>query len=215
MTIQPDSYTHTAHSENDYAAATLRVPTDAKCLNCGYSLLGLTVPRCPECGNTFNSQDPDTYFQGNARNKRIAAWFGLTFKIFAGCFLILVLLAAIIPPITPMDKNARIKLTQSQINRSGIICSALKQYKLDTGAYPTTAQGLAALFVRPSDDSEKWKGPYLEGNLSELTDPWGTPFYYESPSTNNPASYDLWSAGPNKTNDRGRPVSDDIENLGF
>jgi general secretion pathway protein G len=37
---------------------------------------------------------------------------------------------------------------------------ALGQYHLDTGAYPSTEQGLAALRTQPSG-VEQWHGPYL------------------------------------------------------
>lgn len=32
------------------------------CLNCGYIVDELAVPRCPECGRVFNPDDPKTYF---------------------------------------------------------------------------------------------------------------------------------------------------------
>src|SRR5690349_22964420 len=38
---------------------------------------------------------------------------------------------------------------------------ALDQYRLDTGHYPTTEQGLAALATRPANEA-KWNGPYLK-----------------------------------------------------
>src|SRR5947209_7206968 len=31
------------------------------CLGCGYTLLGLPEPRCPECGRPFDLSDPRTY----------------------------------------------------------------------------------------------------------------------------------------------------------
>ena len=47
---------------------------------------------------------------------------------------------------------------------------ALQQYRLDTGRFPTTEQGLAALQARPANVA-KWDGPYLEKALP--MDPWG------------------------------------------
>ncbi len=32
-----------------------------RCLTCGYILDGLPEPRCPECGRTFDPDDPTTY----------------------------------------------------------------------------------------------------------------------------------------------------------
>ena len=47
--------------------------------------------------------------------------------------------------------------------------TALGTYKLDTGTFPTTEQGLQALRVKPAD-VDQWNGPYLpqghpEGSL--------------------------------------------------
>ena len=56
--------------------------------------------------------------------------------------------------------------------------SALQSYFLDCGSYPTTEQGLQALWERPVEFPvpEEWNGPYLEREPS--TDPWGTNFEY-------------------------------------
>ena len=37
------------------------IPVDATCLNCGYALLHLPQPRCPECGRAFDSNDPFSF----------------------------------------------------------------------------------------------------------------------------------------------------------
>jgi len=37
--------------------------TTARCLGCGYSLRGLTEPRCPECGRPFDPADPTTFWR--------------------------------------------------------------------------------------------------------------------------------------------------------
>ena len=60
--------------------------------------------------------------------------------------------------------------------------SALKLYKIDSGTYPTTEQGLEALVRKPETSPlpRKWReGGYLEGSVPN--DPWGNPFYYTSP----------------------------------
>ena len=62
--------------------------------------------------------------------------------------------------------------------------SALKLYKIDSGTYPTTEQGLEALVKKPetSPVPKKWReGGYLEGSVPN--DPWGNPFYYTSPGS--------------------------------
>jgi general secretion pathway protein G len=51
-------------------------------------------------------------------------------------------------------------------------------YKLDTGGYPGTDQGLQALRVRP-DNNPQWSGPYLTQDVP--LDPWGHPYLYKYP----------------------------------
>ena len=64
-------------------------------------------------------------------------------------------------------------------------------YKLDTGAYPTTEDGLVALIEEPSD-ADGWNGPYLDaGEVPE--DPWGNEYVYRSPGEEN--EYELLSLG--------------------
>ena len=75
--------------------------------------------------------------------------------------------------------------------------SPLFTYNLHMGGYPTTAEGLNALIVAPTDKADRWHGPYLEPAKIPL-DPWGEPYQYASPGTRNKATYDLWSKGPDK-----------------
>ncbi len=58
---------------------------------------------------------------------------------------------------------------------------ALESYRLDTGRFPETAQGLQALVVRPAD-TPKWNGPYLQKEVP--ADPWGNAYVYRRPGTN-------------------------------
>ena len=55
---------------------------------------------------------------------------------------------------------------------------ALATYRIDTGHYPNTTQGLKALVERPVDEP-KWSGPYLSKALP--TDPWGHAYLYRLP----------------------------------
>jgi general secretion pathway protein G len=66
----------------------------------------------------------------------------------------------------------------------------LDQFRLDTGHYPTTEQGLNALVERPQDEP-KWAGPYLKKAVPP--DPWGNPFVYRRPGQK--GDYDLLSLG--------------------
>ena len=67
---------------------------------------------------------------------------------------------------------------------------ALDQYRLDTGHYPSTEQGLAALAARPQNEP-KWDGPYLRKAVPQ--DPWGNPFVYRNPGQK--GDYDVISYG--------------------
>ncbi len=67
---------------------------------------------------------------------------------------------------------------------------ALDQYRLDTGHYPTTEQGLAALNARPSNEA-RWDGPYLKKSVPP--DPWSKPYLYKQPGEH--SEFDLSSYG--------------------
>lgn len=55
---------------------------------------------------------------------------------------------------------------------------SLDLYRLNVGSYPTTEQGLNALWEKP-DGAVGWYGPYVKSK-DQLNDPWGKPFAYES-----------------------------------
>ena len=60
----------------------------------------------------------------------------------------------------------------------GSFMNALGIYKLDTGVYPPTTQGLQALRVKPGE-MPNWAGPYLPKDVP--ADPWGRPYEYKYP----------------------------------
>lgn len=67
---------------------------------------------------------------------------------------------------------------------------ALDTYRLDTGHYPATEQGLAALNRQP-DGETKWQGPYLAKGVP--ADPWGRAYQYRYPGEH--GDYDVWTLG--------------------
>lgn len=83
--------------------------------------------------------------------------------------------------------KAEIKAARAQISA---LEKALDHYRLDTGHYPTTEQGLAALVKKPANES-KWAGPYLQKDVPP--DPWGKAFIYKSPGEH--GDFDLFSYG--------------------
>jgi general secretion pathway protein G len=58
------------------------------------------------------------------------------------------------------------------------LAKALDTFRLDTGHYPSAAQGLTALRDRPTG-MMKWNGPYLQKDVP--ADPWGKPYVYRMP----------------------------------
>jgi len=83
--------------------------------------------------------------------------------------------------------KSEIKAAKAQIDALG---KALDQYRLDTGHYPSTEQGLNALVTKPANET-KWEGPYLTKAVPP--DPWGRPYLYKSPGEH--GDYDLLSYG--------------------
>lgn len=83
--------------------------------------------------------------------------------------------------------KSQIKTAQSQI---GAFDKALSQYRLDTGHFPTTEQGLSALTNKPSGEA-KWDGPYL--SKAAPLDPWDHPYVYRSPGEH--GDFDVYSLG--------------------
>ena len=83
--------------------------------------------------------------------------------------------------------KSEIKTAMSQIDALG---KALDQYRLDVGHYPRSKEGLAALNIKPANET-KWAGPYLQKNVP--LDPWGKPYIYKQPGEH--GEYDLLSYG--------------------
>ena len=90
--------------------------------------------------------------------------------------VIIGLLAAYVGPryFSQVGRSER-GVAKAQIEGLG---KALDAYRLDTGHYPSTEQGLAALVVKPNEEL-KWSGPYLQKAVP--ADPWGRPYVYRSP----------------------------------
>lgn len=114
-----------------------------------------------------------------------------------------VLAAMVMPRLAGRSEEARTSAAKADINAN--IALALDLFEMDIGRFPDSQEGLAALRANPAS-LPKWKGPYLK---KEPTDPWGNSYLYKSPGTHN-SDYDLYSAGPNATDDAG--AGDDIGN---
>jgi general secretion pathway protein G len=108
--------------------------------------------------------------------------------------VILGILAGLVLP-RFMGRTEEAKKTKARLQIENLE-GALKLYKLDTGTYPTTEQGLEALVQRPATGSipKNWReGGYLE-KAKVPEDPWGRPYVYMSPGIKN-RDFDLKSLG--------------------
>jgi general secretion pathway protein G len=103
--------------------------------------------------------------------------------------LIIGLLAGFVAPryFNQVGKS-EINVAKAQIDA---LEKALDQYRLDTGHYPTTELGLAALVTKPPTEP-KWAGPYLRKDVP--LDPWGKPYVYKTPGEKG-GDFDLLSYG--------------------
>jgi general secretion pathway protein G len=124
---------------------------------------------------------------------RLKSNSGFTLIEIMVVIVILALLAALVgPKIIGRSDDARVADAKVQIRN---IETALKLYKLDSSAFPTTDQGLAALITKPSTGVIP-KNYKPEGYLESKTlpkDPWGNEFIYLSPGEH--GDYDLCSWG--------------------
>ena len=107
--------------------------------------------------------------------------------------VVLAVLATLVAPNVFRHVGAARETTaRTQIEMLG---AALDAYRLDNGRYPTTGQGLSALWEAPTLEprAANWRGPYLRKAVP--ADPWGAPYVYGAPGTQSLTGYDLMSYG--------------------
>jgi general secretion pathway protein G len=125
--------------------------------------------------------------------------------------LVLVILAVlavvVVPRVVGRSKEAKVTAALTAIKSN--LGTALDMFAADNDRYPSTEDGgLQALISQPPGAPD-WKGPYLKDQQEIPKDPWGNPYLYRYPGTNNPGGYDLFSFGPDGREGGG----DDITNL--
>ena len=105
--------------------------------------------------------------------------------------IIISLLAGIVVP-KLMGRTEEAKRTKTAVQIKNLQ-SSLDLYKLDSGVYPSTDQGLQALVEKPAvgEMPNNWKeGGYID---KIPKDPWGSNYVYISPGIH--GDYDLYSYG--------------------
>src|SRR5262245_61819373 len=124
-----------------------------------------------------------------SERSRMAGQAGFTLVELLVVLVILVLLASLVAPrVIGYLGSSRTKAAKVQIQS---LVTALELYKVDTGRYPATSEGLKALVVAPAGASA-WNGPYL-GKKELPNDPWGRPYLYRLPGEH--GAFDIVSLG--------------------
>ena len=116
-----------------------------------------------------------------------------------------ILAAIVVPRLTGTREDANIAAAKKTM---AILRDALSRFEIDTGKYPTTEQGLAAILSIPSPEPKGWKGPYLQSKMIPL-DPWGNAYVYKFPNPIDPKYFDLITWG----SDGQEGTADDIDVL--
>jgi general secretion pathway protein G len=110
------------------------------------------------------------------KRQRIKMEKGFTMVELMAILIIIGLLAALV--VTKVaDKIDQARVTTTKANLKALH-SAVTQFKMDTGRFPTEDEGLKALIERPSDVITYAPGGYLE--TTEIPkDAWGRDYIYE------------------------------------
>lgn len=133
--------------------------------------------------------------QTRARVRRARRGFTLL-EVLMVIVIIGILAAFVVPALMGTQGRAQVDQTTNMI-RSGFT-TPLETFRMHTGRFPTTDEGLIVLLKKPDDEeiAEKWSGPYIKDEKM-LKDAWGRDLIYVSPGNVNETGYDLSSAGPN------------------
>ncbi len=108
------------------------------------------------------------------RNRR--SRLGVTLIEMLVVVTIIALFAAVVGP-RFLGRTDQARVTACKVQMDAFM-TALGAYKLDTGLFPTTEQGLNALRV-PPPNLPQWRGPYLPKDVP--MDPWQRPYLYKFP----------------------------------
>lgn len=112
-------------------------------------------------------------------------------EILVVIVVIAILATLVAPNVFQHVGAAKSATAKSQIE---MLTTTLDAYRLSNGTYPSSEQGLQALFERPAiDPPSNWNGPYLRKPVP--LDPWEHAYIYVYPGQQNPNGFDLYSYG--------------------
>ncbi len=132
---------------------------------------------------------PQTQPAAKRRRSRAHRQRGFTLVEMLVVITIIALIMSLVGPrVLNYLTESKVKAARIQIQS---FSSALDLLFLDTGRYPSSADGLVAL-VKPTSSLPGWNGPYLKGG-SLPNDPWGKPYVYRSPAER--SAYEIVSYG--------------------
>lgn len=121
--------------------------------------------------------------------KKIARGFTLI-EIMVVVIILGLLASVVVPTVMDALDDAEINKARADMNA---LKTALKMYRMQNFAYPTTEQGLEALVEKPSlaPVPRNWKETGYIEKLSK--DPWGNDYQYTNPGEGH--EYDIMSLG--------------------
>jgi len=134
------------------------------------------------------------------RNRKARATAGVTLIEMLVVMTIIALFAALVVP-NMLHHGDAARVTKAHADIQSFM-TALAAYKLDTGLFPTSDQGLRALREKPNDVAQ-WAGPYIQQDVPK--DPWSRDYVYKFPGEHDPSEPEIVCYGAD-----GQPGGDGI-----
>jgi general secretion pathway protein G len=120
-------------------------------------------------------------------------------------FVVLVLIGMIVPRLVTKEGGGRSQTRGDLATIRGL----LEAFRIDTGRYPTTTEGLDALY-EPPEGITGWQGPYASRPIR--LDKWKRPYVYRATMTGDGPTFVLMSYGADGK-DGGTGEDEDVSEL--